>query len=394
MRNIIEKLECSEIRNIETVCEASKSKIQHKLTDPELYALCKKWGAEALEARRKFVGLLPEVNARRLYERRCYSSIYHFAAALSGVGRRLVDDVLRLEKLFAEMPTLHTALVNGEIGLSKLYRIVSVVNVANEAEICEKIRTLSKRAVDVLVKEMNEKRLVNNEISWEENAVGNIDGLFDLSSPDVVLEKCAQKEKMDESKGTNAVGKRDGLLKPDSDYDSPPGREIFTISGSTKNHDYEILCALSPEVKMKLKELIDKEIDVNEIFLEALAAREAEIARQKMEIVEAQIIQAKNAKCKVKNGVEVGEDVGVVGGSSGASVSVNPPAPSRHIPVKIRRVLKLEFGSRCAYQGCGQRAEQIHHEKPFAYYAEHDPRSMKPLCRGHHELVHTHFERV
>ncbi len=155
---------------------------------------------------------------------------------------------------------------------------------------------------------------------------------------------------------------------------------------------------------MKLKELIDKEIDINSIILEVLAGREAEIAQRKMEILEAQIRQAKNAKCKVKNGRNrsgrtsgqfgdmslnsVGEDVGVVGGLSGASVSVNLPAQSRHIPVKIRRVLKLEFGSKCADSACQNRSEHVHHEKPFTYYAEHDPRRLKPLCRGHHELAH------
>ncbi len=350
------------------------------MTDVELYALCKKWGAEALEARRKFIGLLPEVNERRLYERRKFLSIYHFAAALGGVGRRLVDDVLRLEKLFAEMPNLHTALVNGEIGLTKLGRLVSIVSVANEAEICEKIRTLSKRAVDVLVREMvekvqNEKRLVKTENTM--NVFGAEFG---------------------------ETQKSDGLLKPDFDHISPPGRRIFTVFANTKNHDFEILNALSPEVKMKLKELIDKEIDINSIILEALAGREAEIAQRKMEIVGAQIRQAKNAKCKVKNGRNrsggtsgqfgdmslnsVGEDLAVVGGLSGPSVSVNLPAPSRHIPVKIRRVLKLEFGTKCADSGCQNLSEHIHHEKPFAYYAEHDPRRMKPLCRGHHELEH------
>lgn len=33
-------------------------------TDQELYKICKKYGAEALEARRKFTGLLPEVYKR------------------------------------------------------------------------------------------------------------------------------------------------------------------------------------------------------------------------------------------------------------------------------------------------------------------------------------------
>ncbi len=352
------------------------------MTDVELYALCKKCGAEALEARRKFIGLLPEVNARRLYERRKFLSIYHFAAALGGVGRRLVDDVLRLEKIFAKLPTLHAALVNGEIGLSKLVRLVSVVSPANEAEICEKIRTLSKRAVDVLVREMvekvqNEKRLVKSETLWGEELAGDRDGLFDLSSPDVVQKRAAQSGKIDVSESIKAIEKSDGLLKPYFDHISPPGRKIFTISSGTKNYDFEILNALSPEVKMKLKELIDKEIDINSTILEALAGREAEIARRKMEIV-----QAETAKRLVKS-VVVDKNLAVVGGLNGGL-----PASSRHIPIKIKKLLKFEFGSKCADSGCQNRSEQIHHERPFAYYAEHDPRSMKPLCRGHHELVH------
>ncbi len=275
--------------------------LQKKMSDPELYALCKKWGADALEARRKFIGLLPEVNARRLYERRNFRSIYHFAAILGGVSEQLVNDVLRLERRFEEMPRLHAALVKGEIGLSKLARIASVVEVRNEGEICEKIRTLSRRAVDVLVK----------EIKMESEGAVEHDGLFEREN------------------------------------------EVKSLAG--QNHDFEILNALSPEVKMKLKELLDKEIDINEIILEALAGRNSEIVDKEEEI-----------------GVEVGR----------------VQSQSRHIPVKIRKILKMKFGSKCADSDCRNCSEHIHHEKPFVYYAEHDPRRMKPLCRGHHELEH------
>lgn len=42
----------------------------HHISDKELYALCKKYGENALQWRRKFIGLLPEVNRRRLYEKK------------------------------------------------------------------------------------------------------------------------------------------------------------------------------------------------------------------------------------------------------------------------------------------------------------------------------------
>lgn len=270
------------------------------LTDSELYTLCRKWGSEALEARRKFIGLLPEVFKRRLYERRNFTSIYHFAGEIGGVSERLVNEVLRLEKRFENMPTLHLALVKGEIGLSKLARVASVVEVENEAEICEKIRNLSRRAVDVLVKETG----LNNK---EATTTMTANGFFVMKN----------------------------------------GRE--SLSG--QNFDWEILANLSPEVKRKLKELIDKKIDINEILLATFAEREAVIDTEKEEIGETK-------------------------------------AKSRYIPVRIKKIIEKEFGNKCAAQGCQKPAEQIHHEKHFSLYRDHDPRGLKPLCRGHHEMAH------
>ncbi|MBU0667766.1 hypothetical protein KJ951_01865 [Patescibacteria group bacterium] len=52
------------------------------LTDAQLYGLCKEYGARALEARRRFTGLLPEVYKRRLYAKKGFGSIFEFAAKL------------------------------------------------------------------------------------------------------------------------------------------------------------------------------------------------------------------------------------------------------------------------------------------------------------------------
>jgi len=102
-----------------------------KLSDKELYAICKKCGAAALEARRKFAGLLPEVYTRELKERekgrswlkkRGFFSVYEFAAKLAGMSRDQVDLVLRLEKRFADKPILRDALVSGDVSANKLAR--------------------------------------------------------------------------------------------------------------------------------------------------------------------------------------------------------------------------------------------------------------------------------
>lgn len=41
-----------------------------EISDEKLLELCAHWGHQLLQARYKFVGLLPEVNRRRLYEKK------------------------------------------------------------------------------------------------------------------------------------------------------------------------------------------------------------------------------------------------------------------------------------------------------------------------------------
>lgn len=120
------------------------------MTDKQLYRLCKKYGLRALEARRKF----PEVARRRLYERRGFGSIYELAARLGGMTRDQVDEVLRLEKRFIELPILRKALVNGEVSASKLARVAAVATNENSAEVLSLARTVSYAALDIKVKEM------------------------------------------------------------------------------------------------------------------------------------------------------------------------------------------------------------------------------------------------
>jgi len=47
-----------------------------KLSDKELYDLCKQFGSSALMWRRKFESLLPEVEKRQLYKKHKFHSVY------------------------------------------------------------------------------------------------------------------------------------------------------------------------------------------------------------------------------------------------------------------------------------------------------------------------------
>ena len=46
------------------------------LSDKELYRKCQYYGTAARAWRQKFIGLLPEVNRRRLYEKKGFDTIF------------------------------------------------------------------------------------------------------------------------------------------------------------------------------------------------------------------------------------------------------------------------------------------------------------------------------
>ncbi len=59
---------------------------------------------------------------------------------------------------------------------------------------------------------------------------------------------------------------------------------------------------------------------------------------------------------------------------------------TRYVPASVRR----ELPEQCQYPGCGKPAQIIHHPERFSLRPNHD--NLKPLCKGHHELVHGGFE--
>jgi len=130
-----------------------------EITDEKLYELCKKYGSSALLWRQRFVGLLPEVNRRRLYERKGFSTVFEFAFKLCGLSTDQVNLALNLRRRFEDKPTLKKMLEQGEVSINKLARVVSIATPENEAELAEKIRVLPKSALETLVRD--EKRAAN-----------------------------------------------------------------------------------------------------------------------------------------------------------------------------------------------------------------------------------------
>ena len=197
------------------------------ISDEKLFRMARQFGRNALLWRRRFIGLLPEVDRRRLWEKKGYESVFVFAQKLAGLTQEQVRRVLNLERKFEATPVLRKMLVTGEVSVNKLARVASIATQENERELAEKVKVLPQKAIETFVRD--EKYALH-----EENEMQN------------------------------------GFLEPKTEVKSVRAHNL----------------GLSDEVTTKLLELQEKGIDLNEFLLETLEKREVEIEQEKEKIAE------------------------------------------------------------------------------------------------------------
>lgn len=365
------------------------------LSNNQLYELCIEYGKRALRARRKFTGLLPEVLKRRLYEKKGYSSIYEFAAKLAGISKEQVNRVICLERRLDDLPLLKTALIEGKISSHKLERVATIATSENQNEILTKaiampIRVLETYIKDIKREDTEEENIFNTEDlftgnpemfsinSTGNNEDGSQNSLIKADNKDGLYMARTKGEYV----GANVLaGEKPHLeanlefgKKPQERADSRAGehsQEGATSEAETfwdgKPSPKELLenlqtLNLSRSTIQRLKELKSKGFDLDELINELLDKRESEIAEDLAEYVEMP--------------------------DSTSNVYGTPINPSRHIPQKIRQILKRQYGTKCAIPGCRKDSQHIHHTNRFAISHVHNPYYMAPLCAEHHKLAH------
>ncbi|MDP4008247.1 MAG: HNH endonuclease signature motif containing protein [Candidatus Peregrinibacteria bacterium] len=282
-----------------------------KFTDRKLLYLCKEYGDQTLLWRRKFIGLLPEVNRRGLYERKGFSSIVEFGKRMAGLSEAQIRLAINLEKRFEDKPVLKSMLVAGEVSINKLARVVSLASSENEELLAQSAKVLSKSSLEVFVRDI---RLARN------NGVEN----------------------------SQTLQNQNGLFEPQIEPKSLPGHTLN----------------LSNEVVGKLLDLQNKGIDLNKILLELLKKHDEGIIENKAKESEKTLAKEEKRKADGKGS-------------------------SKYMSVGIKEVLKAEFGDRCSVKGCVREAKQVHHKIPFSISGSNDPSMLVPLCREHHDIVHS-----
>ena len=193
------------------------------LTDEKLYELCKHFGERALHYRRKFIGLLPEVNRRKLYKQKGFGSIFEFAFKLGGLSQEQVKRAISLDQNFSDKPVLREVLITGKASINKLARIASIATPENQEFLATQVELLPKKAIETLVRDL---------------------------------------KYTEESRNKNVLfGKKIEL-------EFVPGHKSENLR-------------LSPEVVTKLSELQNKGLDINNLILEFLKKREGKIENEK-----------------------------------------------------------------------------------------------------------------
>lgn len=137
------------------------------MTDEKLFSLCKYYGEQARLWRQKFCGLLPEVNQRKLYEKKGFSSIFEFAKKLAGLSEEQVRLTLNLEKRFQKTPKLQELLTSGTVSVNKLARVVSIATPENENFLADQVQMLPQSGLETLARdEKNERKSLRAQTSW------------------------------------------------------------------------------------------------------------------------------------------------------------------------------------------------------------------------------------
>ncbi len=257
---------------------------------------------------------------------------------------------MNLEKRFVAVPVLREALTEGNISVNKLLRLAPIVTPENQAQLAKKAEVLSNRALEVFVRDYK---------SEKKGDFANGNG---FEKPET------------RGESVHVHGSEDGCehghrtiptlnLAPDVEV-APALRlaaKVETVPASKLN--------LAPDVEAELIQLQQKGLNINEILRQFLRDRQEKIEQTKLKLA---IKQAREHEGRAMIGM---------------------PA-KRYIPAEIRKIITAQHGKQCAAPGCAKKAENLHHEKPFATFQSHDPRHLKPLCRAHHEIAHCEDEEV
>jgi hypothetical protein len=115
-------------------------------------------GRQRLRLKNEMLLILPEIYRSGIYKKYT-NSIVEYAGKFGDIGRSTVIKRLRLEKNLQNKPNLRAAIK--EAGIHKVALVAKIANEKNEKIFAEKIKNMSKPAIQMLSKEIRGHNLEN-----------------------------------------------------------------------------------------------------------------------------------------------------------------------------------------------------------------------------------------
>ena len=347
-----------------------------QFSDKNLYAYCKKVGFNARIWSRRFIATIPEVAKRRLYKKYGYCSIHEFAAKMASVSHENTDVVLRVNEKFRELPKMKALI--GEVGLSKLKVVACIATKETDSFWAEKVKNMTKQVLEIYVREMKMKEDKNNIDMQTLDTQGRIVAKFPGEAIAEEAEILQEQEQIDIFDSEKSISQNDNSARVENIQNHD--KRIFTIHIDEET-EFE-LRKFKQKLEKEKKEPVDWNLALKEMAKRATNEQMVRSASMvKRESVSETRTEPEKSHPKSASASDSQQPT-----AKSITASDTRTAVSRYIPAKIRHDLNKKYNGHCAYRGCNNPAEHIHHKNRFAL--KHNHENVVPLCRAHHDLIH------
>jgi len=358
-----------------------------KLSDRELLTRVTTLARRERETTLSILLHLNEVYRRRLYLSLGYRSLFDYCVRHLGYSRSAAGRRFQTARCLREFPEVYGMLEKGEVSLSTITLVASILDKENKADILDRIRGKSQEAVEGIVarfRPLVPQRDKVKPVCVRVPAKTHPDPRSLIPNQSRSGIDCA----VDGHPGNGTdVPQSTGTTTPSGE--APPGSRLeqklliqFTASKGFMAK-YEALCALVPNSGGHLS--FEK---VFETLIDDYLDRHSP---------EKRVERRKNKKAKTKTKTRTKTETKTKPKKTDSKTSVQStraknPKRSRHIPTAVRDKVFIRDQGKCTYVGssgkqCGAtRGLQVDHITPYARGGTHAVSNLRLLCAQHNRL--------
>ena len=128
-----------------------------QLPDEAFFLRMRACGNRVRQWEDRYVGLLACAVARDLPRRRGFHDAHHMAALQARMSRKKVTEVLRIARAIRGCPGLWRLFTRAEVAWTKLRAITSVARPESDTELCEIVRTQTRKDIELWIRERARK---------------------------------------------------------------------------------------------------------------------------------------------------------------------------------------------------------------------------------------------